>query len=188
MREEGVNPDVFTWTLILNGWANSGSPEATVKAEALLNRMREEGVKPNVVTWIQAGQAWATSRLPEAPAEMEELLQRMRSEGAIPSVVTWNVVISFWVKTWLTEASERIEDILQHMRKEGVVPSVITWDCRKLLRRWTRSCSICGMKVASRGKRSQESSRPLKNCKCLKQDVADVAIVGTSTRGALRQQ
>jgi pentatricopeptide repeat protein len=138
MKSEGVEPDVISWTQLMQAWAMSGLREAPSKMEELLERIKSQGiVEPDVVMWTLVVKAWACSSLPGTADKIESLLQRMKKEGVTPNVVTWSHVLSFWAGSGLPEAPIKADDIVRRMVEEGTEPNAITWT--QVLKTWSDS-------------------------------------------------
>jgi len=99
MRKQGLRPDVFTYTSLMDLYAKQGTLEAAEKARALLDEMEREynetgirEIKPNVRTYTSVINAIARTR--KNPQEAEAILDRMLDANVQPDVVCYNAVIN----------------------------------------------------------------------------------------------
>ncbi|EEC50053.1 predicted protein [Phaeodactylum tricornutum CCAP 1055/1] len=92
-----VQPDIKTYTNVLDCLAKSRDRQSHVEAEALLQRMEELGPPPNVQAYTSLIQNFSRSRLPYKAVKASEILQRMKASAnplARPNVVTYNAVLN----------------------------------------------------------------------------------------------
>ena len=86
-----VQPNVVTYTTLLDIWAKSNRRDAPLRAQAILQQMHEqasrgvdsnnpsETVAPNTLSYNAVLNAWARSGRVEAPECVEELWREMQA-------------------------------------------------------------------------------------------------------------
>ena len=78
-----VQPDVITFTAVIDAWAKSQDPAAGARGTALLDKMEEWNLaRPNVQTYTAAIQCHARSNRPGKAGKAVELLRRMKQDFA----------------------------------------------------------------------------------------------------------
>jgi len=133
-----ISPDEYTYTTLMNIYANAGNPKA---AEDLLNQLRKDyaagrsTIQPTVRMFTACIKAWQKSRLPNAPEQAEEVLKRMHqldADGTLPNVepniFSYNCLIDCWAKSDRPEGPERAEDVLQRLEaSDSLQPDQISY-------------------------------------------------------------
>ena len=92
-----MQPDIRTYTNVLDCLTKSRDPDALSKAEALVQRMEKEGPLPTTQTYTALIQNYARSRLPLKAIKAAEILRSMNETGredARPTIVTYNAVLN----------------------------------------------------------------------------------------------
>jgi hypothetical protein len=81
MEEQGMNPDVRIWSVVLDGWCKRAaiSPSAIRRADALLREMESspDSIPPNVVTYTNFLGGLARCRAKDLATQAENVLNRM---------------------------------------------------------------------------------------------------------------
>jgi len=124
MQQESTNnplmsPDAVTYSLVVNAWRKSGSPE---KAEAVLQNMNS--VKPNTISFNTAIAAWADSKDAAAGKRAEGLLKKMRQlsrqedSQVKPDVVSYISAITAWANSKDPSAGRYAEALLRQMHED----------------------------------------------------------------------
>ncbi|KDP31718.1 hypothetical protein JCGZ_14931 [Jatropha curcas] len=117
--EKGYQPDVYTYTVIVNGLCKIGK---TTVAFGVLKRMVEEGCEPNVVSYSAIIDSLCKDRF---VTEALDLFLKIKSEGISPNVVTYNTLIrglcmsSRWKEAFM---------LLHQMLRANVTPNIITFN------------------------------------------------------------
>jgi pentatricopeptide repeat protein len=155
-RDPDLLPNVVSFNSVINAWSKSGQPEATQKAEALIQRMQdlakswnETSLMPETRSFNSVLIAWVHSKERDAPYRCEEVLQRMNSlykHGYMqcqPDVFSINTVLDCWAKSRIPEGPERAEAILRHTERlhlasnTSVQPDVTSYTT--VMNAWARS-------------------------------------------------
>jgi len=120
MKSEGPQPDVFTYSTIINACAKRGDIQRVMN---FLNEMIESGAVPNVITYNSALDGCSKAK---DCVNAEKLISDMESRGIKPNVITWNRIIdTFGKANRLDVAIEKF----QAMKKSGEVPNIKTYTC-----------------------------------------------------------
>lgn len=134
-----ISPDEYTYTTLMNVYANAGNPTS---AEALLNRLHRDyskgksHIQPTVRTFTACIKAWAKSKTVNAPEQAEslvKLMKRLDQDGSLqnvkPNVFTYNSLIDCWSKSGRKDAGENADRILQKMEaSDDVQPDRISYN------------------------------------------------------------
>ena len=129
-------PDIRTYTSVLDCLAKSREKSSFSEAEALLNRMESLGPKPNTVAYTALIQSYARSTFPDKASKAHNVLNRMDAApwpGAKPNIVSYNLVLNAAEHSDTTELSV-VEDALKvacltfdEIRTAPVQPNHITF-------------------------------------------------------------
>jgi len=121
MMEEGIVPNVVTFSAVVNAWAKSNDPEATVHCRHLVSEMQklakqeeDPSLGPNAVTYNTLLDAF--SRRGQG-VEAEEVLNEMIEAGFVPSQLSFGSVMAAWDKSKTADAPERCWQIMEQMVK-----------------------------------------------------------------------
>jgi pentatricopeptide repeat protein len=152
-HQKGVNqqldPGVFS--LVLEAWANSKSPEAAPRAHSLLEQyylFAERGffAAPAIEDYHTVLQCWAkhpSNDLDLAVKNGEKLLHTMRQRGGIclPTTFTYDLALAIFARAGLGSRAQAVLDELIHehksTRNEYLEPSIAT--CNLVLKAWDNS-------------------------------------------------
>ena len=93
LEADGPQPDIKTYTNVLNTLKNRGTESVQV-AESILQRMELHGPAPNVQAYTALMQNYARSKLPFKAPKTCQVLLRMQRRGIEPSVVSYNAVLN----------------------------------------------------------------------------------------------
>ena len=109
MREEGIQPNMFTYNTLIEK-----APDYD-EAKALVDTMREVGVSPDAVTY--------NTLMYKAPdyKEATKWVYVMREEGIHPDVITYSELVE------KAPDYDEAKALLDTMREEGIQPNVITY-------------------------------------------------------------
>ena len=119
-----VEPNLVTYSSVINAWSKSGLQNAGEKAEALLQRMQELGLKLGTISFNSVISAWANSNDPTAGQRAEFLLRRMLelsrqgNDDMHPDTITYNSVIDAWAKSGNLSAGKKAESLLSEMAEQ----------------------------------------------------------------------
>ena len=114
-----ARPNVVMFNTAINGLAKSGTPDAHLRAEALLLEMKTltadgwTDIRPNRVTFSCVIAAWGESGHPDAPQRAEELLEELGD----PDERVYNALLNVWVKSDSPIAADRCFQIFRHMQQ-----------------------------------------------------------------------
>lgn len=117
MQHDGIQPNVHTYTTLMNAYARVGNRE---QAEDVLLRMTQAKCMPNVFTFTVLINAYARAGDVEGA---ENVLKRMKAQGVEPNLMSYN--------TLLTAMQKQAE------RRGGMSPSQAQQALQ--LYRWMRS-------------------------------------------------
>jgi len=92
MQQDGIQPNVHTYTTLMNAYARVGNREG---AEGVLTRMIEAGITPNVFTYTVLINAYARAGDVEGA---QGVLRRMKVKGVEPNLMTYNTFLTAMVK------------------------------------------------------------------------------------------
>ena len=132
-----VIPNTISYNAVLNSYAKSTSPEAPVRAEALLRRMQffaSKGInreaKPDRISYNTVIMAWAKSNEVGAAQSAENLLIELEAlyrkghTEMSPTVFTYNTVIEAWTRSNNPNAvrgEQVLERLIEVSKKRGLV-------------------------------------------------------------------
>jgi len=123
-----IQPNAACYTTVIDGWLQSDTDDAAIRAQSLLDRMEQlydetgdERVRPNAVTYMLVCQAWADTYSDDfsctTAERAEKILERMKERGIRPSVKIYTSVLLSWCKRAgkVRGAMERAEKLLAEM-------------------------------------------------------------------------
>ena len=126
-NEIPAQPDLISFTSLLNAYAKKKDPNATVRAEALLEQMHElfqsgyDIAKPNVVSYstvIDAHARLGQGKQAEALLrKLEELYQKTQDPDWKPDAEIYNTLILAYARS---NQPDLADYVLQRMYKEGI--------------------------------------------------------------------
>ena len=113
-----VQPDVYTFGLVLTAWSKSTAAEAPERAERLLAEMQglyETGIissRPNVYCFGSVLSCWKKSKLNGAADRAESILRSMQQNGDVqPNLVLYNTVIDAYSNLAVTTTNSTGSEI-----------------------------------------------------------------------------
>lgn len=146
-ENDSVKPNTFTYTAVIEAYANSGAPNAAQKAEEICNRMvqkYQEGdpnVTPSARSFNAVIHAYAKSREEGAAQQAELVFDRMMElfeesgmDEIKPNAVNFNSLIGAWAKCGKIESARRAEEILERMEAlykagdESMKPTTVSFN------------------------------------------------------------
>ena len=116
---EGVSPDVYLFTTVINAFCKRGRVEEGIE---LLAKMEEAGVVPNVVTYNTVIDGLGVIGRYD---EVFMLKEKMVENGVEPTLVTYSVLVKDLIK------AKRIGDaygVVKKMTEKGFPPNVIVYN------------------------------------------------------------
>lgn len=130
MVEQGVEPNVVTYNVLLNGICRRASLhpeerfERTIRnAENLFDEMQKRGIEPDVTSFSIVLHVYSRAHKPQLSLDK---LRLMKEKGICPTVVTYTSVIKCLCSCgWLEDA----EELLNEMVGNGISPSAATYNC-----------------------------------------------------------
>lgn len=130
MVEKGIEPNVVTYNVMLNGICRRASlhPEERFErvirdAEKVFEEMRERGVEPDVTSYSILLHVYSRAH---KPALSLEKLKMMKDRGICPSIATYTSVVKCLCSCgWMEDA----EMLLDEMVSNGVSPTSATYNC-----------------------------------------------------------
>ncbi|GMH07693.1 hypothetical protein Nepgr_009533 [Nepenthes gracilis] len=130
MVEKGIEPNVVTYNVLLNGICRRASLhpddrlERTIRAaDNVLNEMRDRGIEPDVTSYSIVLHVYSRAHKPELTLDK---LEMMKEKGICPSVATYTSAIKCLSSCGRLEDAERL---LDEMVGYGVSPSAVTYNC-----------------------------------------------------------
>ena len=129
VNNNDFQPNVISYSSIIDCWSKSGAPDAGSRAQALLDKMemlsesRENKlVTPNVVTYSSVLSAYGRSGSPDSVQKANELLMRMehlyktgKNKTVKPNVVSYFAVIDGWARCTDMNAGSNALALLKKM-------------------------------------------------------------------------
>ena len=134
MVKDGVNPDVFSYNILMRAMNRTGNIQDT---ESIFAKMQDAGVEPDVTTYNTLLDTWSKSGLREAPARMANLFSALKENSGIePDLVTYNIMLHFYSKSG---KSQRAEALLDEMCQPGSVVKADSISFNTVISAWSRS-------------------------------------------------
>ena len=136
-------PDVMTYTSVMDAYARVGNYKATQQAELLMRELKNEyektrnqKLRPNYRTYTSLVTAWSRTRSHESPGRVEQLLMEMGDDPVtMPNTRTYTSVIQCWAKSKDATKAKRALKILREMKdkfketnNDEVRPNIITYN------------------------------------------------------------
>ena len=130
-------PNVISYSSIIDCWSRSGSLKGAMKAQRLLDKMESlylsgenKLLKPNIITYTSVLTAYARTNTVEGARRAQKLLGRVKDlyaeskdKDIKPNIVSYFAVIDGWARSNSTEAGMKAESILTELessyREEG---------------------------------------------------------------------
>lgn len=119
MEEFQIQPDVITYSTIMNAWSQAGFLE---KCKEIFNNMLKSGVKPDAHAYSILAKGYVRA---QETGKAEELLTAMINSGVRPNVVIFTTVISGWCSAGRMENAMRVFD---KMCEFGISPNLKTFE------------------------------------------------------------
>ena len=125
----GIEPDVYSYTIIITAWSRSAAKDAAHRAEAILNRMEKlylEGAnkaRPNDFTYNAVISAFSRKKGIEAAEKAVQLLNRMEqlvsegNEDVRPDKITFSCVMTAWMNSGTRGSAYRVEELHKRMEE-----------------------------------------------------------------------
>lgn len=124
LKSMSVEPNMISFTTVLNSLARSKSPNAAYRAHTLLeNMLGNERIEVNNWSFNVVINALSTLGSPEAAQAAEELLWKLvqlsktGKMGFEPDIYTFSSLIKCWARSGAYDAAERAEHILRLIPK-----------------------------------------------------------------------
>ena len=127
MSRDGVEPNVYTYSTLIDGLAKAAQMDP---AETAFAEMRRAKIKPSVVTYnsllkgVVRGST-DSDRAREVLNRARALFDRMRDDGVAPDLVTYNTLIDACVSA--NEPTEEMFKVLSALVDAGHRPDVVTY-------------------------------------------------------------
>ncbi|XP_027904394.1 pentatricopeptide repeat-containing protein At2g13420, mitochondrial-like [Vigna unguiculata] len=130
MIERGIEPNVVTYNVLLNGVCRKVSLhpeerfERTIRnAEEVFDQMRKNRIEPDVTSFSILLHVYSRAHKPDLVLDK---LRLMKEKGIFPNVVMYTSVIKCLASCGRLEDAERL---LEEMVKDGVSPCAATYNC-----------------------------------------------------------
>jgi hypothetical protein len=142
-QDHDWQPDVTTYTSVMDVYARGGSYTGTQQAESLLEELKEQykatndlRLRPNFRTYTTLITAWSRTRSPLSPGKVDALLEEMaKSPATRPNSRAYTSAVQCWAKSRDARKAKRALSILREMRDEhkktgnaDVLPSILTYN------------------------------------------------------------
>lgn len=126
--DESVNPDIWSFNMVLNAWSKSSSPDLVDKAEALVstletyydNNSRSTKTRPNSNTYNTLITCYSRSILPNRADLGYRQLQKMKNTTAQPDAVTYNIVMNLFAKSRHKTSACKFHSLYQSLQVEAI--------------------------------------------------------------------
>jgi pentatricopeptide repeat protein len=121
-----IKPNTFTYTAVIQAYANSGAPGSPQRAEALIERMidkcqrGDDSVRPTARTFNAVIHAYGKAGNAERAASVFARMERLYESGvaeAKPNAFNFNALISAWANCDLPASAQRAEEVLERMER-----------------------------------------------------------------------
>jgi pentatricopeptide repeat protein len=121
-----IKPNTFTYTAVIQAYANSGAPGSPQRAEALIERMidkcqrGDDSVRPTARTFNAVIHAYGKAGNAERAAAVFARMERLYESGvaeAKPNAFHFNALISAWANCDLPASAQRAEEVLGRMER-----------------------------------------------------------------------
>lgn len=119
MEENGVRPDVVTFSTIMNAWSSAGRMD---KCKEIFNDMVKAEIEPDIHAFSILAKGYVRAGEPE---KAESILTSMRKYGVHPNVVICTTVISGWCSAGKMEHAMKV---YEKMCEIGVSPNLKTYE------------------------------------------------------------
>ncbi|KAI4338081.1 hypothetical protein L6164_016433 [Bauhinia variegata] len=130
MVEKGLEPNVVTYNVLLNGICRRASLhpeerfERTIRnAENLFDEMQQRGIEPDVTSFSIVLHVYSRAHKPQLSLDK---LRLMKEKGICPTVVTYTSVIKCLCSCGRLEDAE---ELLNEMVGNGINPCAATYNC-----------------------------------------------------------
>ncbi|XP_008442112.2 pentatricopeptide repeat-containing protein At2g13420, mitochondrial-like [Cucumis melo] len=130
MVERGIEPNVVTYNVLLNGVCRraslhpEGRFEKTIRnAEKVFDEMRKRGIEPDVTSFSIVLHVYSRAHKPELSLDK---LKQMKELGISPTVATYTSVIKCLCSCGRLEDAE---NLVGEMVRSGISPSPTTYNC-----------------------------------------------------------
>ncbi|KAL6493354.1 hypothetical protein OROGR_032488 [Orobanche gracilis] len=130
MFERGIEPNVVTYNVLLNGICRRASlhPEGRFEsvireAHKVFDKMREGGLEPDITSYSILLHVYSRAHKPQLCLDK---LVMMKEKGICPSVATYTSVVKCLCSCGRMEDAE---DLLNEMVAYGVSPTAATYNC-----------------------------------------------------------
>ena len=117
-------PNLFSYNLVIEGWARSRDPNAATRACDVLRKLvKRDGVEPDAISFNQVINALSRSTLPGAAQKAEDLLHYMDESyksgvyECKADVVGYTSAITAWSRSGENGGAERAERLLVEMEQ-----------------------------------------------------------------------
>ena len=130
MVERGVEPNVVTYNVLLNGICRRASLhpeerfEGTIRnAEEVFDEMRSRGIEPDVTSFSIVLHVYSRAHKPQLSLDK---LRLMKEKGICPTVATYTSVVKCLCSCGRLEDAEALID---EMVENGISPCAATFNC-----------------------------------------------------------
>lgn len=119
MKEYRVNPDVITFSTIMNGWSEAGLMD---RCRQVFNDMVDASIEPDIHAYSILAKGYVRAQEPE---KAEKLLTTMEESGIRPNVVIFTTIISGWCSAAKMENAMKV---YEKMCESGSSPNLKTFE------------------------------------------------------------
>ena len=154
-KNKSARPNTYTYTAVIESYANCGADGSAAKAEEICQVMVQQwktadsDVQPTSRSFNAAINAWAKSGTPEAGQRAENLFKLMLeayqagNKEAKPNAFNYNAVIAAWANCPEEGSAKRAEQILSSMESryragnQDVKPTTVSFNA--VIDAWAKS-------------------------------------------------
>ena len=133
-EENGVYPNVVSFSTVLNAWSRTYEAEAPDRALLLLERLERlyketgnDGLRANAYTYGAVINTLGRSRVPDAASRAETILHKMEEfceagdVGCCPDSYIYSSCINAWTRSTGDESAERAHALLERMEEPDTI-------------------------------------------------------------------
>jgi hypothetical protein len=124
-KEAGDQPDVMTFTTVMDAYARCGTLSGAQNAERILTELKNvyketknDRFRPNSYTYTTVISAWKRTMVPQGPARAQELLEELLAETDLaPDSRAFTSTIQCWARSRDGKKAAKALQLLQRMKQ-----------------------------------------------------------------------
>lgn len=139
--DPAVQPDVMTYTTVMDAFARVGNVQAAEQADQLFSELqslyestKNDRFRPSVYTYVTLLIAWSRSHAPQATTRASEILEALLADPHVtPNARAFTAVIATWGRSRDVRKAPKAVQILQRMKalattNPEVAPSLYSYN------------------------------------------------------------